>query len=107
MTLKKCVPKFKYPMLSECLRSSLSLTYVCQNMMGEWGWPEEAVEVKLPVTNNDILGYIVQRLRNVVDPPITEPSSSLFPHFILKACVLGKFCSGKTTCLSKIAEGMI
>uniref|UniRef100_A0A3P8PNK1 Calponin-homology (CH) domain-containing protein n=1 Tax=Astatotilapia calliptera TaxID=8154 RepID=A0A3P8PNK1_ASTCA len=74
------------------------------NMMGEWGWPEEAVEVKLPVTNNDILGYIVQRLRNVVDPPITEPSSSLFPHFILKACVLGKFCSGKTTCLSKIAE---
>lgn len=74
------------------------------NMMGEWGWPEEAVEVKLPVTNNDILGYIVQRLKNVVDPPITEPSSSLFPHFILKACVLGKFCSGKTTCLSKIAE---
>uniref|UniRef100_A0A3Q0RAG0 Calponin-homology (CH) domain-containing protein n=1 Tax=Amphilophus citrinellus TaxID=61819 RepID=A0A3Q0RAG0_AMPCI len=73
------------------------------NMVGEWEFPEEAEEVKLPVTNN-ILGHIVQRLRNIVDPPISEPSFPLFSRFTLKACVLGKFCSGKTTCLSKIAE---
>lgn len=75
-------------------------------MVGEWEFPEEAEEMKLPVTNN-VLGHIVQRLRNSVDPPISEPSLPQFSHFTLKACVLGKLCSGKTACLSKIAEGMI
>ncbi|XP_038559482.1 LOW QUALITY PROTEIN: sperm flagellar protein 2 [Micropterus salmoides] len=73
------------------------------NMVGEWAWPEEAGEQITP-TNNNILGHVVLRLRNIVHPPIVEPSSPSFPHFTLKACVLGKFCSGKTTCLSKIAE---
>lgn len=83
----------------------LAICYVCQNMIGEWAWPEEAGEAKLPLTNNNILGHIVLRLRNIVHQPIVEPSSPSFPHFTLKACVLGKFCSGKTTCLAKIAEG--
>nr|XP_020449410.1 sperm flagellar protein 2 isoform X3 [Monopterus albus] len=74
------------------------------NMVGEWTWPEEAGATKSPPTNNNILGHVVQRLRNIVLPPIIEPSSPSFPHFNLKACVLGKFCSGKTTCLTKIAE---
>ncbi|XP_041793355.1 sperm flagellar protein 2 [Chelmon rostratus] len=74
------------------------------NMVGEWAWPEEAGDVKLPPTNNDILGRVVLQLRNIVLQPIMEPSSPSFPHFTLKACVLGKFCSGKTTCLAKIAE---
>uniref|UniRef100_A0A3Q3KET1 Calponin-homology (CH) domain-containing protein n=1 Tax=Monopterus albus TaxID=43700 RepID=A0A3Q3KET1_MONAL len=77
------------------------------NMVGEWTWPEEAGATKSPPTNNNILGHVVQRLRNIVLPPIIEPSSPSFPHFNLKACVLGKFCSGKTTCLTKIAEGII
>lgn len=83
----------------------LAMCYVCQNMVGEWAWPEEAGDVKLPPTNNDILGRVVLQLRNIVLQPIMEPSSPSFPHFTLKACVLGKFCSGKTTCLAKIAEG--
>ncbi|XP_070819976.1 sperm flagellar protein 2 [Chaetodon trifascialis] len=74
------------------------------NMVGEWAWPEETGEAKLPPTNNNILGHVVLRLRNIVHQPIMEPSSPSFPQFTLKACVLGKFCSGKTTCLSKIAE---
>ncbi|XP_049907303.1 sperm flagellar protein 2 isoform X2 [Epinephelus moara] len=74
------------------------------NMVGEWAWLEEAGESKLPLTNNSILGHIVVRLRNIVHPAIVEPLSSSFPHFTLKACVLGKFCSGKTTCLAKFAE---
>uniref|UniRef100_A0A3B4THJ8 Sperm flagellar 2 n=1 Tax=Seriola dumerili TaxID=41447 RepID=A0A3B4THJ8_SERDU len=73
------------------------------SMVGEWAWPEEAGETKLAPTNN-ILGHVVLRLRNIVHPPIMEPSAPSFPQFTLKACVLGKFCSGKTTCLAKIAE---
>uniref|UniRef100_A0A3Q3M832 Sperm flagellar 2 n=1 Tax=Mastacembelus armatus TaxID=205130 RepID=A0A3Q3M832_9TELE len=77
------------------------------NMVDEWAWPEEeAGATTLPPTNNNILGHIIQRLRNIVHPPVMEPSSPSFPHFTLKACVLGKFCSGKTTCLAKIAKGM-
>ncbi|XP_054467241.1 sperm flagellar protein 2 [Anoplopoma fimbria] len=74
------------------------------NMLGEWAWPEEAEETKLPLTNNNILGHVVLRLRNIVHQPIMEPDSPSFPHFTIKACVLGKFCSGKTTCLAKLAE---
>ncbi|KAF7660826.1 hypothetical protein LDENG_00274520 [Lucifuga dentata] len=74
------------------------------NMVGEWAWPEEAGETKLPPTNNAILGHVVLQLRNTVHPPIPGPPPPSFPHFTLKACVLGKFCSGKTTCLAKIAK---
>ncbi|XP_067469766.1 sperm flagellar protein 2 [Thunnus thynnus] len=74
------------------------------NMVGEWAWPEEAGETNLPLTNNKILGHVVLRLRNIVHPTIEKPSTPSFPNFMLKACVLGKFCSGKTTCLAKIAE---
>ncbi|XP_019120013.2 sperm flagellar protein 2 [Larimichthys crocea] len=74
------------------------------NMVGEWAWPEEAGETKLPLTNNNVLGHVVTQLRNIVHPPVMEASSPSFPHFTLKACVLGKFCSGKTSCLAKIAE---
>ncbi|XP_067378543.1 sperm flagellar protein 2 isoform X3 [Channa argus] len=74
------------------------------NMVGEWAWPEEEGATKLPLTNNNILGHVVRRLRNIVQPPSIEPSAPLFPEFTLKASVLGKFCSGKTTCLTKFAE---
>ncbi|XP_026198060.1 sperm flagellar protein 2 isoform X2 [Anabas testudineus] len=74
------------------------------SMVGEWVWPEEAGATNLTPANNDILGHVVLRLRNIVHPPVMEPSTPSFPHFTLKACVLGKFCSGKTTCLTKIAE---
>lgn len=83
----------------------LAMCYVCQNMVGEWAWPEEAGETKLSLTNNNILGHVVVRLRKIVQQPIVEPSSPSVLHFTFKACVLGKFCSGKTTCLAKIAKG--
>ncbi|XP_072242958.1 sperm flagellar protein 2-like [Leuresthes tenuis] len=75
-------------------------------MVGEWAWPEEAEETKLPLTANDILGHVIQRLKKMVHPPVLEPSSSLFSHFAIKACILGKLCTGKTTCLAKIAEAL-
>ncbi|XP_076010980.1 sperm flagellar protein 2-like [Genypterus blacodes] len=73
------------------------------NMAGEWAWPEEAGEAKLPLINNRILGHVALRLRNIVHPPILEPLPTT-PQFNLKACVLGKLCSGKSTCLAKIAK---
>ncbi|KAM7019131.1 sperm flagellar protein 2 [Tautogolabrus adspersus] len=74
------------------------------NMIGEWTWPEEEGETKLPLKNKTVLGHVVQRLKNIMNPCDMEPSLPLFPHFTLKACVLGKFCSGKSSCLAKIAQ---
>lgn len=79
--------------------------YVCQNMVGEWAWPEEAGDTKVPPTNNNILGHVVARLRKIVHQPVAETSSPSLPQFTFKGCVLGKICSGKTTCLAKIAKG--
>ncbi|XP_075324973.1 sperm flagellar protein 2-like [Odontesthes bonariensis] len=76
------------------------------SLVGEWAWPEEAEETKLPLTANDILAHVIQRLKKIVHPPVLEPSCPLFSHFALKACILGKLCTGKTTCLAKIAKAL-
>ncbi|KAK2837810.1 hypothetical protein Q5P01_015022 [Channa striata] len=55
------------------------------NMVGEWTWQEDEGAYKLPLTNNNILGHVVQRLRNIIHPPSIEPSTPLFPPFTLKA----------------------
>lgn len=75
-------------------------------MKGEWALPDEE-ESKSPPSNNDILGHIVHRLQNIVNPPKPGTPPPLFPSFALKACVLGKVLSGKTACLAKIAQGVI
>ncbi|XP_053084890.1 sperm flagellar protein 2 isoform X3 [Pangasianodon hypophthalmus] len=73
------------------------------NMTGEWAWPEEG-ESKAPPPNNDILGHIVSHLRSLINPPelIAPPPAS--PQHTLRACVLGKVYSGKTTCLTRISQ---
>uniref|UniRef100_A0A3Q3EJF0 Calponin-homology (CH) domain-containing protein n=1 Tax=Kryptolebias marmoratus TaxID=37003 RepID=A0A3Q3EJF0_KRYMA len=76
------------------------------NMVGEWAWPKEATETKLPPSPSNILVHVVQRLEKIVYPPVIKSSSPSFAHTPIKACILGKFCSGKTTCLAKIAEGI-
>ncbi|XP_072299946.1 sperm flagellar protein 2-like [Eucyclogobius newberryi] len=69
-----------------------------KNMVGEWAWPEDAQLTEKPPTNRKIFDHMIVQMKNTVHPP---PS---FPHFIFKACLLGKSCSGKTTCLDKIAQ---
>ncbi|XP_047246702.1 sperm flagellar protein 2 isoform X3 [Girardinichthys multiradiatus] len=76
------------------------------NMVGEWAWPEDAEDTKLPPSTNDILAYVVQRLRKMAHPSIVESSAPSVPRFRIKACVLGMFGSGKTSCLSKIGEAL-
>ncbi|KAK0133815.1 Sperm flagellar protein 2 [Merluccius polli] len=73
-------------------------------MAGEWAWPQEAGEAKRPPSNNSILGHVVLRLKNMVHAPRPATPPPVFPHFTLKACVLGKPCSGKSTCLAKLAQ---
>lgn len=75
-------------------------------MVGEWAWPKEATETKLPPSPNHILVHVVQRLEEIVHPPVIKSAFPSFVHAPIKACILGKFCSGKTTCLAKIAEGI-
>ncbi|KAG5841479.1 hypothetical protein ANANG_G00199930 [Anguilla anguilla] len=72
-------------------------------MMGEWAWPEEQ-EAKQPPSNNNILGHVVNRLRGSWTCPHPSCPPPSFPTFTLKACVLGKVYSGKTTCLARIAQ---
>ncbi|XP_049326438.1 sperm flagellar protein 2 isoform X1 [Astyanax mexicanus] len=74
------------------------------NMTGEWAWPEEEGEIKAPPPNNDILGHVVARLQDIVNPPGPGDPPPLFPSFTLRACVLGKLCSGKTSCLTRISQ---
>ncbi|XP_037535972.1 sperm flagellar protein 2 [Nematolebias whitei] len=80
--------------------------YEYTNMVGEWAWPKEATETKLPPSPNNILVHVVQRLEKIVHPSVIKSASPSFGHTPIKACVLGKFCSGKTTCLAKISEAL-
>uniref|UniRef100_A0A8C8DAP6 Calponin-homology (CH) domain-containing protein n=1 Tax=Oncorhynchus tshawytscha TaxID=74940 RepID=A0A8C8DAP6_ONCTS len=76
------------------------------SMTGEWTWPEEG-ETKPPPSNNNILGHVVLRLQTIVNPPKPDTLPPFFPRFTLKACVLGKLFSGKTTCLTRIAKEFV
>uniref|UniRef100_A0AAY4BZB8 Calponin-homology (CH) domain-containing protein n=1 Tax=Denticeps clupeoides TaxID=299321 RepID=A0AAY4BZB8_9TELE len=67
-------------------------------MTGEWTWPADE-DKKGPSPNNNILGHIVQRLQSIATPTKASTPPPSFPHFTIKACIVGKTFSGKTTCL--------
>ncbi|XP_058280070.1 sperm flagellar protein 2 [Hirundo rustica] len=72
-----------------------------KSMTGEWSPAEENSENK-PL-NNNILGHVLRRLMEMFYP--SKPRSSPeFPSFPVKACVLGKMFSGKTTCAKFIEK---
>uniref|UniRef100_A0AAY4BY74 Calponin-homology (CH) domain-containing protein n=1 Tax=Denticeps clupeoides TaxID=299321 RepID=A0AAY4BY74_9TELE len=75
-------------------------------MTGEWTWPADE-DKKGPSPNNNILGHIVQRLQSIATPTKASTPPPSFPHFTIKACIVGKTFSGKTTCLSRISQGVI
>lgn len=75
-----------------------------QAMMGEWVLHEEGESQASPV-NNDILDHVLSRLQGMtVRPSASTPP--LFPRFTVRACMLGKTHSGKTSCLTRISNGM-
>ncbi|KAM8864925.1 sperm flagellar protein 2 [Synchiropus picturatus] len=102
-------PEFEFPTLDETELKKLELLnnqdydeYIA--MSGEWAWPAEAGDPCQPPANNNILGHVVANLKKLVEPPAHEQSKPKYPHFRVKACMLGKFCAGKTTCLTTLAK---
>uniref|UniRef100_A0A8C2BA02 Sperm flagellar 2 n=1 Tax=Cyprinus carpio TaxID=7962 RepID=A0A8C2BA02_CYPCA len=69
-------------------------------MKGEWVWHEEGESQAPPV--NDILDHVLSRLQSLIVPLSVSTPPPLFPRFTIRACMLGKSYSGKTTCLAKI-----
>lgn len=75
-----------------------------QAMMGEWVLHEEGASQASPV-NNDILDHVLSRLQSMIVRPSGSTPPPLFPHFTIRACMLGKTHSGKTSCLARISNG--
>ncbi|XP_070194777.1 sperm flagellar protein 2-like isoform X3 [Littorina saxatilis] len=74
-----------------------------KNMIGEWQ-PPEVVEIAAPPRSNPVVGHIIHRLYNIVHPPTPPPPPPEFPPFPIRACVVGKVFSGKTTAVRKLAD---
>ncbi|XP_072461926.1 sperm flagellar protein 2 isoform X4 [Notamacropus eugenii] len=70
---------------------------------GEWTLPEEMAEASLP-PNNNILGHVLRTINEKVHPPPPAPFVPQIPSFSTKGCMLGKTCSGKTSCLKILEE---
>ncbi|GFO03102.1 sperm flagellar protein 2, partial [Plakobranchus ocellatus] len=74
-----------------------------KTMQGEWQ-PPETSEMQQPPRDNPVVGHVVQRLFDIVYPPTPPPPPPEFPPFPVRACILGKVFSGKSTCVKRLAE---
>ncbi|XP_018418957.1 PREDICTED: sperm flagellar protein 2 [Nanorana parkeri] len=74
-----------------------------QTMSGEWILSDDS-GVKTSVPNNNILGHVVHRLLDIVNPPPANTPPPAFPPFPIKGCILGKIFSGKSNCLKHLAK---
>ncbi|XP_063677225.1 sperm flagellar protein 2-like isoform X8 [Bolinopsis microptera] len=76
-----------------------------KTLVGEWVPPDEHPEITphMPLQNNYILGHILKRLTDIVYPPSNPPTPPQFPEFPIKACVVGKTFSGKTSVLQALS----
>ncbi|XP_065923215.1 sperm flagellar protein 2 isoform X5 [Magallana gigas] len=74
-----------------------------KTMTGEWQ-PPEGSEVTQPPRDNPITGHVIQRLFNMVSPPTPPPPPPEFPPFPIRACVVGKVFSGKSTIIQQLAK---
>ncbi|XP_052413327.1 sperm flagellar protein 2 [Carassius gibelio] len=73
-------------------------------MKGEWVWLEDGESQAPPL--NDILDHVLSRLQSMIVPLSISTPPPLFPRFTIRACMLGKSYSGKTTCLAKISNAL-
>ncbi|XP_067885195.1 sperm flagellar protein 2 isoform X1 [Heterodontus francisci] len=74
-------------------------------MTGEWLPPDEE-DIRGPPPNNNVLGHVVHRIFEIVNPPKPPTPPPVFPPFPIKACILGKLLAGKSTCLKYLAEAL-
>ncbi|XP_075697993.1 sperm flagellar protein 2 [Rhinoderma darwinii] len=73
-----------------------------KTMSGEW-ISSDVMAIK-PAPNNNILGHVVHRLMDIVNPPPAPTAPPVFPPFTIKGCILGNIYSGKSTCLRHLAQ---
>lgn len=59
----------------------------------------------LPDVVNPILSHAVYRLLDTVDPPKPPPPPLHMPKFLLRACIVGKPFTGKTSTLQHLSQG--
>ncbi|XP_074138783.1 sperm flagellar protein 2 isoform X4 [Sminthopsis crassicaudata] len=74
-----------------------------KTLTGEWAIPEEMADI-VPPSNNNILGHVLRAVNEKVNPPKPVTYESQIPSFATKGCMLGKTCSGKTSCLKILEE---
>ncbi|XP_067838179.1 sperm flagellar protein 2 [Heptranchias perlo] len=74
-------------------------------MTGEWK-PSEDGDIRGPPPNNNILGHVVHRIFEIVNPTKPPTPPPVFPPFPVKACILGKPLAGKSTCLKYLSEAL-
>ncbi|KAJ1210394.1 hypothetical protein NDU88_005758 [Pleurodeles waltl] len=76
-----------------------------KTMTGEW-IPFEDVSVKSHATNNNILGYVIRRIMEIINPPEPIAPPPVFPPVPFKGCILGKVLSGKSSCLKYLEKAL-
>ncbi|XP_051845733.1 sperm flagellar protein 2 isoform X9 [Antechinus flavipes] len=74
-----------------------------KTLTGEWAIPEEMADA-VPPSNNNILGHVLRVVHEKVNPPKPVTYEPQIPSFSTKGCMLGKTCSGKTSCLKILEE---
>ncbi|XP_067937009.1 sperm flagellar protein 2-like [Watersipora subatra] len=74
-----------------------------KEMTGDWAPPDDS-DITAPPPSNPIVGHVINRLFNMVHPPTPPPPAPEFPAFPIKACILGKAFSGKSTVAQRIAN---
>lgn len=76
-----------------------------REMTGQWAPSDvQNAEIAGVPANNAVLGHIIGRIFNMVHPPMPPPEAPNFQPFPIKACLLGKPFSGKSSVAARLAE---
>ncbi len=75
--------------------------------MSEWSPPVGELSGPLPDFPNPILAHVVHRLLDLADPPKPPPSPPYTPMLLVRACVVGKPFTGKSSALQQLKKGKI
>uniref|UniRef100_S4RCG7 Sperm flagellar 2 n=1 Tax=Petromyzon marinus TaxID=7757 RepID=S4RCG7_PETMA len=72
-------------------------------MKGEWQAVDGSSAME-PPPNNAVLGHVVRHICTLVRPPRSLAPPVALPPSSIRACVLGKPFSGKTSCLQRLSQ---
>lgn len=78
---------------------------ILKDAVNEWSDPSGELSADLPDKPNSILSHVVFRLLDIVDPPKAPPTPPYMPKFLLRAAIIGKPFTGKTSTLHHLNQG--